>query len=285
MAKYGLPIVIFIVILFSVSQSALAAIGSSSSYILEIADINNSVTTGSSASYGLDGTTGIMGDTFDGQSSSENYNVCSGYIEESTGVCIITTPAPPPPPPPSGGTTGPIAGGRPDEETPPALDFELQPTEPEDLLEEEPVQDQTEPPSDLHGAAEEPQIVPPTTTAPLISELKPLIPATELGTTEPAKPALIEEPTLQPAEEYPCTLEISNEYWYIQKNCWHKNIIEKDRKPLPEKITQPEPQKCLSYWLLVPYIPLLLLIIFLLWREISQNKNSHNKKKVKRRKR
>lgn len=278
MAKYSLPIVIFTIILFGVSQAALAAIGSSSNYVLEIADISNEASAGSSASYGLEGTTGIMGDAFDGHSSSENYQVCAGYIEESTGVCVTEPPPPPPPPPPTGGTTGLIAGGRPNEETPPALDFDLQPREETPDTETEP---EIIKPAQPHGAAEEPPTEPQPPTVTYVPPVRQTLPSSEPITSKQTQPDLIADPTLQTNEEYPCNLEISNEYLYIQKNCWHKNIIEKEKRPSPEKIIPSNPQKCLSYWLIVPYIPLLLLIIFLLQREIERNKKSNNKKKNK----
>jgi len=278
MAKKSLPIVIFLVILLSVSQAALASIGSSSNYILEIADISNSVTTGSSASYGLDGTTGVMGDLFEGQSSSDNYSLCAGYIEESTGECVIETPAPPTPPPPSGGS-GPVAGGRPDDTEVPTLDFELQPTETEDAEPEETAE------PDLHGAAKEPIKVPATTELAEPSTL-PTKTTPESGETEslePSVPVPIDEPDLQPEKEDPCDYpDINIESWYIQQKCQHyKIVIEEGHKPTSEKVVQTKPQTYMSYWLLVPYIPLLALLAYLLWKEIKKN-HKKNKKKRKR---
>ncbi|MBU0667651.1 hypothetical protein KJ835_00855, partial [Patescibacteria group bacterium] len=75
------------------TQTALAAVGTSSGYILDSADTTNGGHAGTSATYGLEG---ISGDSFGGRSSSASYNLCAGFMEEIFGSCAA---APPPPPP------------------------------------------------------------------------------------------------------------------------------------------------------------------------------------------
>lgn len=125
-----MKIVIIVMLCSIVGQTAFAAIGSSSNYTLDIADITNSGSDSSSSSYDM---TGIVGDNFDGTSSSTSYSLCSGFAEEAFSDCIAASPPVPPPDP--GGTPG-GAGGRPPgykaeipdpEEVPPEL-----PPEPEE---------------------------------------------------------------------------------------------------------------------------------------------------------
>jgi len=92
-----------------------AAVGSSASYQLDIADITNSGSADSSTSYSMDA--GIVGDNFDGISSSTTYQLCAGYVEEAFGAC--NSPPPPPPPPPPIPPPSPPGSGRPDDYVPP----------------------------------------------------------------------------------------------------------------------------------------------------------------------
>lgn len=102
-------IIIIAVFCLTFGQNAFGAIGTSPNYSLEIADITNQGTTGSSTSYGF---TGVLGDSFDSKSTSSGFKICSGFIEEALGDClpaIVTPEVPPvvpPTPPPSGGGGG-----------------------------------------------------------------------------------------------------------------------------------------------------------------------------------
>lgn len=90
-----------------------AAVGTSATYQLEIADITNNGSADSSTTYSIDA--GVVGDNFDGTSSSASYKLCAGYVEEAFGACNSSSPPPPPPPTPP----PPPGGGRPDDYVPP----------------------------------------------------------------------------------------------------------------------------------------------------------------------
>lgn len=96
-------LIITAIFCLSISQTALAAIGTSTSYILDSADMTNDGAIGSSASYNI---TGITGDNFDGESASTSYALCTGFVEETFGDCTVAAPPPPPPPPPPPGGGG-----------------------------------------------------------------------------------------------------------------------------------------------------------------------------------
>ncbi len=91
------------VLLVAAAQTAQAAIGTSTNYSLEVADLTNSGATATSASYLLEAA--ITGDTADGESYSTSYTACAGLVEEAYSDCMNrpTPPPPPPPPPPPGG--------------------------------------------------------------------------------------------------------------------------------------------------------------------------------------
>ena len=101
-------------VLMASGNAALAAIGSSASYSLDVADLTNA---GSAASSGSYESLVIVGDSFDGESSSASYTLCAGFAEETGGGCIAAVPPPPPPPGGGGG-----AGGRPPDYWPPGDD-------------------------------------------------------------------------------------------------------------------------------------------------------------------
>jgi len=81
--KITLNFGIIFILLAAPFSTAFASIGSSASYNLEIADITNSGATASSGSYSL--SSGVVGDNFDGKSTSSSYNSCAGFVEEAYG--------------------------------------------------------------------------------------------------------------------------------------------------------------------------------------------------------
>ncbi len=139
MAVKGLKICILTLTLL-LPGTALAVMGSSANYRLDIADMTGTAFDASSPSYA---TTAITDENFNAESSS--YVLCGGLPNEVWG-CSVTPPPPPPPPPPPG---EPPAGGKPEEE--PVIEPEI-PEEPEEEIPEHIIF-----PWDEFGPVEEPE--------------------------------------------------------------------------------------------------------------------------------
>ena len=141
MAFRSLKICILI-LTFVLPGTALAVMGSSANYRLDIADMTGTAFDATSPSYA---TTAITDENFNAESSS--YVLCGGLPNEVWG-CGIVPPPPPPPPPPD---EPPPAGGRPETPEEPAP---IEPEIPDEPGEEIP--DHIIFPWDEFGPGEEP---------------------------------------------------------------------------------------------------------------------------------
>ena len=169
MAKKGLIQHILIICLcLTTAQTALAEVGSSANYILDIADTTNANISGDSSSYGL---TSVIGDNLDDTSSSGSYTLCSGFVEEVFGACAQIVPPPPEPEPEPEPSTpgGSVVGGRPVvlvvSELPPEIEKkDLAEEETEETIDEiildAPVIEEEPPPTKSPGEPQQEEISP-----------------------------------------------------------------------------------------------------------------------------
>lgn len=233
-------------------QQAFAAIGSSSGYSLEVADIVNQGTTGTSTNYGF---TGVMGDSFDSNSESTNYKVCAGFVEEALGDCLVTvippvTPPTPPPPPPSGGSSGGSSWHYTEREI-------IYEAVPEDIPETEAI---PEPEPPLTPPA------PPSVPGPLqIGEDLFIQPSITI------QPGIVIQPsTFQSFADAPITIELRQNSWCRQNACIGPPFTAVLRASASESLAT-ETSYETSYEKTVDVFPLITLLIlnsltFLLWR-------------------